>query len=169
MTRYRQLRGIAIHCMPRLRLGIPAGRQMCSNTWIKAIKREKGRCRWCRLPVEDTKKRYWDRDCETMFRLALGHVLRPKAGYQCCDCGHAFGVLEIEHDLSFTVARQMARYYHAPKMFVAAFMPDNLRYRCHACHRIKTNSDILEAHRIEKMIKTRQRELFALPINGGQD
>ena len=62
MSRYRRLRGMVIHALPRLRnLGIPEGRQLIRLDMLPPRK-STGRCHWCRLPIEDKGKRFWDID-----------------------------------------------------------------------------------------------------------
>ena len=55
----------------------------------------------------------------------------------CVQCG-ADSELEIEHELAISVASELGR-----RGVLRAYMPDNLRYLCSPCHKVKTRRDRL--------------------------
>lgn len=145
MSRYRRLRGFAIHCLPMLREGeIPTNRKLLDAQDLKGPKTP-GICRWCRLPVTSKRRQLWDDECKKQHLNVIGWRVDP-LGTQyrgdkyidnrvCARCGGT-DRLEIEHHLSLSVARILG-----VKAMIHAYTLENLRWLCHDCHAAKTRTE----------------------------
>ena len=141
MSRYRRLRGFALHVLPLIRArGMPDSR--VALRWTDFTKeRRTGYCVWCRLPVDTKGGRYWDADCERQLQVVLGRRVSPRGTdprkeVSCPECGETGwrkDRMEIDH--LYPIARAKLE---GPKAVVRAFLIENLRWLCIACHRRKT-------------------------------
>ncbi len=132
MSRYRQLRGVVRHVLPRVRDGKIATRDpMGAAFW--GMKKPYGTCCWCGLTVRPP-ARYWHLDCVDQYRAMRGESVVPTGPRVCELCGEPGQ--EIDHRVAISVARK-----NGPREYVRAFLLENLRWLCRACHVAKTRSD----------------------------
>ena len=145
--RYRGLRGMVRHVLPRARAYTPdvLGRRPCRTLHVPRSE-PYGRCLWCGLPAVNPRTNRplrWHPGCARWYAVASGkptyYAANGKADWvvpqQACHCGG--GGSEVDHIVAIGVAaRQGVREY------VRAFDPDrNLQWLCHAHHAAKTAED----------------------------
>ena len=108
-----------------------------------------GKCRWCGLPIEGKRRKFWDADCKRQFLLAIGRQIPPvgriiysvplvcaKCGGPCWYGSRSADGAEIEHALALSVAKRGGY-----KTVIASFLLENIRWLCSDCHRIKTTAE----------------------------
>ena len=132
MSRYRQLRGVVRHVLPRVRGGRTSTRDpMGASFWGR--KKTYRVCCWCSPSVEPP-ARYWHQDCVLQYRAMRGESVLPTGPRICEVCGEPGQ--EIDHRVAIAVARKSG-----PREYVRAFLLENLRWLCRACHAAKTRAD----------------------------
>ena len=146
-NRYRGLRGLVRHVKLPL-----AGK---SVNWMHrspaagiAHRGVWGTCTWCGLTAISAKtgrKLKWHNSCAFYYRLAAGQhsserdfaLRRTKPAV--CKCGRG-EPSEVDHILSIGVAARLSQTL-GTKVYVLAFLPENLQWICHRCHSAKTRFD----------------------------
>ena len=125
-----------------------------------------GVCRWCYELTASPKTR-WHRYCLNLYWVASGQPPSEIHHTLCEICGDVAD--ELDHRLSIEVARGLGR-----AALLRAFVPGNLRWLCHDCHRRKTRQDRILAKFVRacgidwqtaQMLRGEQREwLDAFPL-----
>ena len=133
MSRYRQLRGVVRHVLPRVRAGRATGRDPMGGVGFWHRSRVFGVCRWCGFTVEPP-ARTWHQDCLLQYSAMRGESVPPEGLETCEMCGRPGE--EVDHRVAASVARRLG-----PRSFVRACLLENLRWLCRPCHRLKTAED----------------------------
>ena len=166
MSRYRQLRGVVRHVLPRVRSGRIDTRDAVGSAfwWRKKMYRV---CCWCGLSVEPP-ARYWHQDCADQYQAMRGISVTPAGPRECEECG-AKG-MEIDHRVAISTARDSG-----PRAYVRAFLLENLRWLCRPCHLAKTRADrrALMPERPEKPPRSKPKRpapvLAGVPLPGFEE
>lgn len=158
--RYRMLRGMVFHVLRKRRDARPGQDNATNRTPAAGITHSGrwGRCTWCRLTLEPAKTgrpRKWHPSCYQAYLLAAGGATNTKYAWNLrykwdygdrlrliervsCLCGAR--VSELDHMLAIGVAQRLAAHV-GRKIYVLAFLRENLRWLCYDCHRVKTRFD----------------------------
>ena len=133
MSRYRRLRGVVRHLLPVVQRGRMHSRDALGYAFGSVRRGAAGTCRWCGLPTGFA-RRWWDPDCVLQYRAVRGESVQPPYPKVCEMCGGS--AREIDHRIAISVARA-----EGARAYVRAFLLDNLRWLCRACHLLKTAED----------------------------
>lgn len=167
MSRYRRLRGMAIHVMPYLRTQPMRGNAaifLTRSQEAKLAPRTAGKCAWCRLPLAPSppgfrRRRHWDDDCEAQYLAVLGKGVSfaamkrmAKEYSRCLVCGHipgegprtvgSYGLPDarwLEVDQIYPIHEGVSA---GAKGIVRAFLLENFGWYCHVCRAAKTNREL---------------------------
>ena len=165
MSRYRRMRGMAIHVVPYLRDNPMASPRAILPSGFFKNRRKAGICAWCRLPIENPGRRYWDAECDHQRWAVLGAQIRPNTvlhPYACAWCGlvpsRNSRPLQIDH--LYPIHEGVA---NGVKGIVRAFLWENYRYLCASCHGRKSamEAGLRAAQRREELAVIRERGIQA--------
>ena len=130
IIRRRQIRGLLLH---HRRHPATHPRRLVNRTAKWGEPPVNGVCRWCYERTDSPRTR-WHRYCLNFYWVASGQPPNEIQHTLCEICGNM--AEELDHRLSIEVARGLGR-----AALLRAFVPGNLRWLCHECHRRKTRQD----------------------------
>ncbi len=146
VDRIRQLRGVVLLLRAyRSDFGKPWREALSAGIYQRGLNmkaHEPKGCRWCGIPGGLSKRQSWHPDCVRQYiacqglqRRPGGMPLIPHAPCEMCDAEWTRHH-QLDHHTALSVA-----FEQGPREFVRAFLLDNLRWLCRACHVKKTADD----------------------------
>ena len=146
--RYRGLRGFVIHAIPAVReCSYGVVRAMRSREVCGPVSRHwpyPGVCWWCHERVENRRARKWHTRCLRYFFAARGITAQLAPWGELCANGCGALGKQLDHHVAIGVAGRTSE-----RELLRAFLPENLRWLCHACHAQKTGQDRREMNRLD--------------------